>query len=141
MAEPRPPDFEELAHTADLRLRAHGASLADLFAHAAQGLFALMQGQPAADAQPVAQAVRIASYDTTALLVDWLSELLYLSERDSACYHTFDIQDLTDTGLAAQISGYRPGRVACAVKAVTFFDLDIIRLDSGLYCATITLDV
>ena len=140
MAE-QPLAYEELAHTADLRLRVHGASLAELFAHAAQGMFALMQCQPAPQAAPVAQALEIVSYDTTALLVDWLTELLYLSERDGACFERFEILQLEPGQLVAQISGRQLGQAARHIKAVTFSELDIVRLDSGSYRATITFDV
>ena len=38
---PRPP-FEILEHTADVGIVAHGGSLAELFANAATGMFAIM---------------------------------------------------------------------------------------------------
>ncbi|MBN1402258.1 MAG: archease [Anaerolineae bacterium] len=135
------PPFEELDHTADLRLQVWGHSLRELFVHAAEGMFSLMRLRVEAAAEPVGLDVHLDSYDRETLLVDWLNELLYLSERDAICFASFDIGHLEATELDAHLEGYGPACAERGIKAVTFSDLAIEHTSSGLYTTIITFDV
>lgn len=140
--EPQPgdPPFEELEHTADLRLKVRGSNLEELFTHAAQGMFYLMRCQPQGEGRAVTRQVMLESYDLEALLVDWLNELLYLREANQECYHAYEIVHLEPTRLEATVrgsTGHWPQKV---IKAATFSALEIVR-DARGYSATITFDV
>jgi len=132
--------FEELEHTADLRLRVHGNSLEELFIHAAQGMFHLMRCQPQGEGRPVSHQVTLESYDLEALLVDWLNELIYLREADQECYDTYEIVRLEPTRLEALVCGTTRHLPQKVIKAATFSGLEITR-DARGYSATITFDV
>lgn len=69
--------FETIEHTADVGLRVWAPSLDELFTEAARALIALMGTTTAATG---AHDVRLEAPDLEALMVDWLSELLYLFE-------------------------------------------------------------
>jgi SHS2 domain-containing protein len=139
-----PPSFEELAHTADLRLRVYGQDLRELFVHAAQGMFHLMHCEPVASDDPVTHAITLESFDLETLLIDWLSELIYLSEPEQECYTVFEITYL-DAGaqrpsLEAVVSGMAHCPPQKVIKAATFSDLHVLCTPLGCE-ATITLDV
>jgi SHS2 domain-containing protein len=138
---PETPVFEELEHTADLRLQVRGRDLGELFVHAAQGMFALMRCHVEAGARAFMHEVHLSADDREMLLVDWLSELLYMSERDRVCMETFEVNHLRETELDAHVEGRGPARAERGIKAVTFSDLTIEHTSSGSYITTITFDV
>ena len=88
----------------------------------------------------ISHEVVIVSYDLETLLVDWLNELLYLSEAEEELYHTYNITHLEPTRLEAMIHGttHRPPQKG--IKATTFSGLHVTRNEAG-YEATITFDV
>jgi SHS2 domain-containing protein len=134
------PPYEELDHPADLRLLARGHDLKKLFVHAAQGMFYLMRCEPGGEGQPVSHQVVLDSHDLEALLVDWLNELLYLSEAEGELYHTYNITHLKPTRLEAVIHGTTNRPPQKGIKATTFSDLRTIRSEAG-YEVAITFDV
>ena len=136
-----PPPFEEIEHTADLSLRVTGQSLEELFVHAAQGMFDLMRCRPLAQASPLSHAISLHSPDLETLLVDWLNELLYLSERDRVCYQTFEFSQMEPTALSVFAQGLTPYFLGRGIKAATFFGLEVTRDVYGYYEATIVFDV
>jgi SHS2 domain-containing protein len=137
MAAPLP--FEELEHTADLRLRVRGADLKALFVHAAQGVFYLMRGEVGSGAKPVTRQIVLESSDTEALLVDWLNELLYLSETRRERYDLYTISTLGPTRIEATVQGTTQHIPHKLIKATTYFDLAVVCNACG-YETTITLD-
>ena len=128
--------YEELEHTADVSLRAWGATLAELFCSAAQGMFALMGAQPPAE---VEREVQVAASDLETLLVDWLSELLYLNEVHGELYSSFEVSLRPGWQLAGRACGRRRAISGDKVKAVTYHGLRVEALDGG-FSATIVFD-
>src|SRR5262245_66679897 len=97
------PRYEEVDHTADWAFRAFGKDLKELFENAAYALFAL---EGALDAEStLAREIHVEGIDREALLVNWLSELLFLQETKKETYQTFNITELSDTTLTATVQG------------------------------------
>lgn len=142
MANPGFPPFEELDHTADVAIRARGRDLAELFANAAYGMWSLILQDIEAVEPTVERTVAIDALDTEVLLVDWLSELLYLHETEHEVYSQFEIQEISPTHLRAVVRGapLQEQAIRKHVKAVTFNDLAIEKTDDG-YVATVVFDV
>jgi SHS2 domain-containing protein len=133
------PCFRELDHTADLAVEVWGADFAGLLAHAGEAAFVL-QGLPAQSGKAARRELRITAPDREALLVDWLNELLYLSEIQGECYNSFEIALASDTELRATVSGRRGHPAKRRIKAATFHDLQIAD-DPGRCAARIVFDV
>ena len=133
--------FEEVEHPADLCLRAYGQDLEELFATAARGMFWLMECRPTLCGRPVVRRISIDSVDCEALLVDWLSELLYLCERDDCCFNVFDVVTLTASHIEADVRGMSGGAPTRGIKAVTYSDLHVGEAKDGGLVVTITFDV
>jgi SHS2 domain-containing protein len=131
--------FVNLEHTADLSIRAYGATLPELFANAAYGMFAQMT-DPASIAPIVQRRIELRSLDRESLLVDWLNELLYRRETADETYAQFDVQQLSPRHLRAVVRGGRGVPVSRPVKAATFHRLQIEQTPEG-YTATIVFDV
>ena len=133
--------FVEIEHTADLALRVHGRDLPSLFVHAAQGMFHLMRYPPNAEGSVrLTRAVALEALDLETLLVDWLDELLYLSERNAACLERFEITSLDTSSVRAIAQGASPRYPTRSIKAVTFADLAIRQVGEG-YETIVTFDV
>jgi SHS2 domain-containing protein len=133
------PCFRELEHTADLAVEVWGADFASLLDNAAAVVFAL-QGLSATPGERVRREIRIAATDREALLVDWLNELLYLSESQGECYTSFEIALASDTQLSAIASGHKGHPTRRRIKAATFYDLRI-EDSPGRCAARIVFDV
>jgi SHS2 domain-containing protein len=132
--------FEEVDHTADLALRAWGQDLAQLFVHAAQGMFSLMRCTPGNDARPISHRIILDAYDLEALLVDWLNELVYLSESALEFYDTYEIVQIAPTHLKAVVRGMTHHPPEKGIKAATFSDLSVGH-DAQGYHVLVTFDV
>ncbi len=136
------PDFEILEHTADAGIIAHGETLAELFAHAAEGMYALM-----VDAEGVREedhrTVSARGTDTTRLLTDWLLELLFITETEGLLFRRFDVamEDgaVTGTAFGEPIDRARH-ELRGAVKGVTRHLLEVGREDGG-YRARVLFDM
>lgn len=138
----RPP-FEVFEHTADAGIIARGRTLAELFANAAAGMFALMvelEGVRTTEQRTIDVQAR----DREGLLVAWLSELLYYLDAEQMLFRRFQVEEMTDTHLRATASGEPIDRerhqLGFGVKAVTRHMLEIGPEDGG-YRARVLFDI
>jgi len=132
--------FWEVEHTADWALHVHGRDLPELFTHAAQGMVALITDSEQLRNPDVSGEVVLSAADVETLLVDWLSELLYLWETEGVLYTAFEIIEATPTFLRAKMRGRKGVRVKKEIKAVTYHGLQVRRKAEG-FEATIVFDV
>jgi len=131
--------FEEIEHTADIAIRVRGRDLAELFANAAYGM-ACQLADPGTVSQTVKHQVELEAYDAETLLVSWLGELLYLSEREKCIFTSFEMLEITPTHLQAFVRGRSVKEHRQHIKAVTFNELEILHTDAG-YETTVVFDV
>ena len=128
--------FEYLPHTADAKFRAYGATIEEAFENAARAMFNVM-----IDTKPVlsevSENIELTAADLDGLLVDWLSELLYLFEVEAVVFADFSISSIhMDNGeysLLATAYGepidLMRHQFNTEVKAVTYNELKITELD------------
>lgn len=119
--------FEELDHTADVGIRAFGKTLDELFANAAAGMFSLITDLDAV--KPVGEhEVKVTSRDLESLLVDFLSELLYVHETEKVLLAEFDVK-VSGLAVDAHVRGERIDKARhplhLMVKAVTYHGIDV----------------
>ena len=125
---------EVIEHTADVGLRVWGPTLEDVFAQAAVASIALMG---AAEGAPVTERVQLESTDVDALLVDWLSEVLFLFEAREIVPRDVRVRiDRERWHLEATINGVRAEtfeQTGPGVKAVTFHGLQVSETEATVY--------
>lgn len=147
----RSKEFEVVPHTADLKIRAYGINLEELFKNALKGMFTCIKPQsPQIHYQhdlitiskyTVEHKVIIESDNQEQLLVDFLSEALYLSDTNNEAYFDATFNALEDTYLESIIYGVKvTGFELSEIKAVTYHDLEIEQIDS-LWVATLVFDI
>ena len=76
--------YEFLHHIADAKFRAFGSTMEEAFENAALAMFNIMIDTSGYEPEQV-RDFELTAQDTRRLLVDWLSELLYLFEVDEYC--------------------------------------------------------
>lgn len=137
--------FEFLEHTADIIVKAYGATLDEAFAAAAEGMFAVITGE----AEIVAsrrEVIEIESIDQEGVLVAFLSELIVRHESESVVIGDVDVTLLDKTHLRAEI-GIAPFDASrhgegVQVKGVSYHMMEIVELfDSEPASVQVLLDI
>ncbi len=144
-------DFEQLPHTADIKLRVYGKTLQDLFKNALNGMFQIVrpiapactieQDRVVCNSLPQQHDVNVTAIDRDALLVDFLSEALYLSDAYNEAYFDATIHELDNQHIVATVHGTKiEGFQVVELKAVTHHDLRIEQIDN-VWRADIVFDI
>ena len=138
------PRYEPLEHTAEAGIIARGATLAEAFANVAEGMYDLMLELDGVEEQE-SRELALEDQNSEALLVDWLLELLFLTETEGLVFRRFAVDELSETRLRARVWGERfdPERHRShnvVVKAVTHYLLEIGREDGG-YRVQVLFDI
>ncbi len=122
--------FEVIEHTADVGIIARGRTLSELFGHAAAGMLHFLI-DPAEVRKNASRRVTVEADDLAGLLVAWLNELLVLLNADAFIPAAYEISDLTERRLAAQVWGepVDPARhrFRLDVKAATYHQVYVRR--------------
>ena len=134
-------DYEVLEHTADVGLRARAATLEELFARATEGM-AVIAGAwhpgPGAEVD-----LEVDGTDLGSVLVDWLSEVLYVQDARNASIAAVRLDRVTETSaIGAVVVREFAGEPSegVQIKAVTFHQLDVDRGPHG-WVATVFFDI
>jgi SHS2 domain-containing protein len=146
----KPPDsvstvkpFEVIEHTADIGIVVYGADIKQVFANAALGLFNLMADLDNLK-EDVKRDIELSAEDVEVLLVEWLNELIYISEVEHIIFKRFEINELSNTQLKATCFGekIKPGqhRLKREIKAATYHMLRLNKED-GSYKVQIIFDI
>jgi SHS2 domain-containing protein len=129
--------FRWVDHTAELELEIEAPSEEAVFSEALAALAELVSD---AGGPPVTREVQVAADDRALLLVEWLSELVYLSELEELVPERIAALELTEGRLRATVQGHR-GRPRHLVKAVTLHRLELTGDDDAGWRARVVLDV
>jgi SHS2 domain-containing protein len=142
--------FELLEHTADVGIRARGATLEEVFEHATEGLAevlgALRPAGPGEEGPGETIAVEVSASDPGGLLVDWLNEVLWLREVRAtrpavvAGVRVDRVGDDTAAG-SVVLGGGGPEQDGTSVKAATYHRLRVEPDPAGGWLAEVYLDV
>ena len=133
--------YEIVEHTADVGVRVRAADLETFFEDAARGMFHIIRDEPV-EGWPAGHEVALGAPDTATLLVDWLSELLYLFEVKKFIFEKAVFHSIGDEGLRATVSGmsFRGEIAGTEIKAVTYHLLEVAR-GAGGYETTVYFDL
>jgi SHS2 domain-containing protein len=133
--------FEILPHTADIKIRVFGNDLQHLFINALYGMFTSIQPCLASDQKTTERSVMLHAENVTWLLVDFLSECLYLSDVHNEVYMNAVIAHISETQVQATLHGTPiSGFEVVEIKAVTYHDLHVEKINNQ-WQATIVLDI
>ncbi|UCF12139.1 MAG: archease [Thermoplasmatales archaeon] len=119
--------YELIEHTADICIKAYGKTISEAFENAAIGMFDIITDKSNIDA--VGQYdIQLKAPDLEQLLVDWLSELLFLNSAKALVFGTFNVT-VKNNYLSAQVLGEKfessKHKKGVEIKAVTYHMLEV----------------
>ncbi len=119
--------YREIGHGADAALEVWATDLPGLFRQSALGMYSLLGAEPDRQ-EPTSRKFHLSASDDEALLVSFLSQLLYLLEQDHLMFPAIEVE--YEPGfLTVTLEGVPPCSIQREIKAVTFNDLAIQRGD------------
>lgn len=139
--------YEYLDHTADIKFQAYGKTQEEVFENAALAMFNVIIDTEKVSGD-TAREIFLKSPDLESLLVDWLSELLYIFEVDEIVFREFRVEKIREEEgeylIKAQALGekYYPEShpFETEIKAVTYNQLEITK-DADGWKAQIVVDI
>jgi SHS2 domain-containing protein len=135
--------YEVLEHAADVGFRAHAPTLPQLFASAAEALVGIAMETDEIE-QRETYSLRAEGESLEALLVNWLSEVLYYLDGRRLAMRSFQVKELTSDRVSGEAAGEprdltrQPAKLV--VKGVTYHQLKIAQDALGWFCE-VFLDV
>lgn len=141
-------DYKILEHITDLKIQAFGKTKEELFLNVLKGVTASQKA--ALEDKRVKRKIKVKSTDIDALLVDFLSEALYLSQTNKEAYNDVKFTKFSDKELEVELTGNKIESFGEDIKAATYHGvkIDQPRLASGeagkknnQYQATVLFDI
>jgi len=136
--------YEQIEHTADLKIRAYGESLPELFENAALGMLEAIAAVDSID-----EVVKInikAEADTLEdLLVAWLSEIHFQHEVQEVLFKRTEVSQFDED----RINGFAYGEkinpdkheIFTEIKSVTYHQLEVEEWDDNTWEAQVIFDL
>lgn len=139
--------YEYLYHIADAKFRAYGSTMEEAYENAALAMFNVMINTSGLGASE-SKDIEVESRDIKGLLVEWLSELLYLFEVEGIIFSEFKIISIEKTNDGFSLKGRASGEPIdlsrhnfdTQVKAVTFHDLQVESDKTGRFWVQVVVD-
>jgi SHS2 domain-containing protein len=130
--------FREVSHTADWELEVWAPDLGSLLEQAARGMYYLT-GLKLSSHPRLTRKMDISFLEPETLLIDFLTELIYLTESEGLAFDEFDFR-FTGDQLIALVHGAKIDSLSKEIKAATYHNLEIREFGDGLV-ANIVFDV
>lgn len=139
--------YKILEHPADIRVQAFGKTKEELFLNALKGMVEVLGPKIKDKKQKIKNKISVKSMDLNALLVDFLSEVLYLTQINKRIYNDIKffkfISPSNSSGraeLKGELFGNNVESFGEDIKAVTYHGLKIEK-QNNQYQATILFDI
>ena len=121
--------YEFIDHTADIGVKAYGKTLSEAFEHAAKAMFDIITDS--SEIESIGQYdIKLEAPDLEQLLVDWLSELLFLHSAKNLVFGFYKVcLNEKKCSLSATIFGEKldisKHKIGAEIKAVTYHILEV----------------
>jgi len=133
--------YEILEHTADLRIKAQGKNLKELFSNIAYGLCEKMLGKDLSSLKSKdLRLIGAHGNNLESVLVNFLNEIIFQADINKEIYTDFQIEKLSDTYIKATTKSTKVPEKCLEVKAATFYQLKIKKKNKK-FEATVTFDI
>lgn len=117
-------------------------SLPDLFVAAIEGMNSIIRESRIKNQElRIKRNIEIQSPDKTALLIDFMSEVLYLSQTNREIYMEVNFLEFSEMALKAEIYGQKVDEFDEDIKAVTYHEANIIKNEKGNFETMIVFDI
>ena len=131
-----------MPHTGDIRLKVKANNLKELFVAALEGMNSILKRDYNRKNKMhiVTQEIAVLSHDATALLIDFLSEVLTLSYIHQVIFYRVDFIEFHENSIHAKLSGTRVDKFTEDIKAATYHEAEI-KKTNGKWQTTVVFDI
>lgn len=137
--------FEILPRTADIRMKVWGQTLQELFSNALRGIASYLKEDvflPEQKDRKEKHALKIEAVDINSLLIDFLSEVIALSDIKNAIFTEVSFKEFGENFLEGTLLGVKTDGFDKDLKAVSYHEVDIKRNpQSGLLETILVFDI
>lgn len=139
-----------LSHVADIRLKIEGNPMEELFLAAIEGMGNLIkknicntmpEQNEHEEEELLKEKIEISSTDSTALLIDFLSEVLTYTQVNKAVYCKAKIEKINNNFLSCTVLGKHVDNFDEDIKAVTYHEAEIKKNEAGNFETVIVFDI
>lgn len=134
-----------LEHIADVRMRVTGETQEELFRVAMLGMMSIIKGEMNEDekrkGKAVSRTIALRALDKTALLVDFLNDVLLRSHTNKEIYTNVIFTELGEISLEATLEGVEAQGFDEDIKAVTYHEADIRKNEAGHLETILVFDI
>ena len=131
--------YKILEHRADIRLKITASTIKELFQGALEGMAYIIKLEETSRG-PIEEKIEVSSLDINTLLVDFLNQVLTLSDVYNAVFDKVEIEKLTKQEIKGKIKGQKVDKFKEEIKAVTYHNLAVEKKD-GIWQATVLFDI
>ena len=132
--------YQILEHTADLKIKAFGKTKKELFLNMLKGMASALRAKTKNKKQKT-KKIKIKSLNLETLLVDFLNEVLYLSQVNREIYNNIEFKKFADNQMEGNLIGYKVKRFGEDIKAATYHNLKISRKKDKIWETTVLFDI
>jgi len=133
--------YEILEHPADIRLKVKATSLEEIFEGALKGMAEILALKENFLNEKIEKEIKVNSLDLNSLLVDFLSEVLTLTDINDSVFNEIEIVSLKENEIIAKIKGFKIKEFKEEIKAVTYHNLEIKKNEKNEYEVEVLFDI
>lgn len=138
--------YKFLEHTADVKMKVWSNNLKDLFNQAFKGLMNCIIPQNPNYSGQIRRLIIFSSNDFANLLIDFLNEILTLSQIYKEIYQKINFIHFPENShknlfIEAEIIGQEIDKFAKDIKAITYHNANLIKNEKGEWEITIVFDI
>ena len=131
-----------LEHLADCQFKIEASTKEDLFKGALGGMNLVIEEKDKdLKKEPIERDIEIKAPDINILLIDFLNEVLALTNIEHSIFSELEIKELTNQKIKGKIKGWKVERFKEEIKAVTYHGINVIKNDEGFLEAVILFDI
>lgn len=120
--------YEYLEHPADLKIRAFGKTLSELFVNCARAITDFLYEVNTAKIIKT-EIIEVTADNLENLLMNWLAEILYLSDANHLACVDFNISSMDGKKITAKV-GMVQASPKDDIKAITYSELSVKKTDN-----------
>ncbi|MBI4041184.1 MAG: archease [Deltaproteobacteria bacterium] len=136
--------YQFLPHMADVKLKVTASDFLELLRGALEGMNALIKKDACKtneSPREVIKKINLPAQEKSLMLIDFLNEVLTLSQIHHAIFCRPQFKTLKNRTLTIQIWGKKVSGFDEDIKAVTYHDLNIIKNKQGLLETLVVFDI
>jgi len=130
--------YQVIEHTADLKIKVFARTKKELFSNFLLALSEILVREKGG--KKVKRNIEVHSFDFPALLVDFLNQVIFLSQTNKEFYDKIQIKEFSEKKIKGFLFGRKIERFKEDIKAATYHDLEV-KKNKNLWEAVVLFDV